>query len=72
VQQVLDSKSDRLKRYRPHDRQWLVIVHDLFTKGAAAELTPETAEHQYTHGFDRVFWLHPHIPRCRELRRSTT
>ncbi|GFO58177.1 hypothetical protein GMST_05020 [Geomonas silvestris] len=52
------------------DEFWLVIVNDAFEKGAPAELTDAARTHTYTHTFDRLLWLEPHIPRVLDLRCS--
>jgi hypothetical protein len=49
------------------DALWLVIVHNL-VRGAPCELSDGARAAEYTHGFDRLFWLDPHTPRVIELR----
>jgi hypothetical protein len=44
------------------DRLWLVVVHDLFSRAAPAELTTDAAEATYHGPFDRLIWLTPHSP----------
>ncbi len=50
------------------DELWLVIVNDVFSKAAQAELGPSTAEAMFEHPFDRLLWLVPHAPRVIALR----
>lgn len=42
---------------------WLVIVNDMFSGAAAAELEGEVTGHQYDSPFDGVLWLEPHVPK---------
>jgi hypothetical protein len=49
------------------DALWLVIVHNL-VRGAPCELSEGARAAEYTHAFDRLFWLDPHTPRVIELR----
>jgi hypothetical protein len=53
------------------DELWLVIVNDLFSRAAKAELPPETADTPFDHPFDRLLWLIPHIPKVIPLRSSS-
>lgn len=49
------------------DALWLVIVHNL-VRGAPCELSEQARTAEYTHVFDRLFWLDPHMPRVTEFR----
>jgi hypothetical protein len=42
------------------DELWLVIVNDVFSLAAQAELAPGTSAAAFTHPFDRLLWLIPH------------
>jgi hypothetical protein len=46
---------------------WLVIVNDMFSGAAAAQLESEAGDHQYDGSFDTVLWLEPHIPKVVHL-----
>ena len=52
------------------DELWLVIVHDLFSNSAQAELTEAARDAEYLTILDRVLWFTPHIPAVTYLRSS--
>ena len=60
---VLSSKARRALLARARcDRLWLVIVHDLFSRAAPAEITLEALAAEYEAPFDRVLWFTPTSP----------
>lgn len=68
VQREIDRKRTKADAARKHcDELWLVIINDCFDKGAPADLTEAAKIHEYSHEFDRLLWLEPHIPRVFDL-----
>jgi hypothetical protein len=69
IQAILDAKAACLALARKKcSSVWLVIVNDLFTRAAPAELDETASMTEYIHGFDRLFWLETHEPRTIELK----
>jgi hypothetical protein len=50
------------------DKLWLVIVSDIFSRAAPAEITSEALAAEYDALFDRLIWLVPQPPRAIDLR----
>jgi hypothetical protein len=50
------------------DELWLVIVSDVFSNAAPAEISRGAVEATYEAPFDRLVWLLPHVPRAIDLR----
>jgi hypothetical protein len=70
VQAVIDDKMRGAPEARTRcERLWLVIVNDVGSGAAPAELTDEARHHHYTHAFDRVLWFEPHEPLIVDLPR---
>ena len=46
---------------------WLVIVSDVVSKAAPAQITSEAISAKYRGPFDRVYWLMPNIPEAISL-----
>ncbi|BCG46788.1 hypothetical protein GEOBRER4_n1601 [Citrifermentans bremense] len=73
VQQEIDRKRKKAVAARRHcEELWLVIVNDAFEKGAPADLVDVAKTHAYSHEFDRLLWLEPHIPRVFDLCRTVS
>jgi hypothetical protein len=63
VASVVEAKSRSASLARTRcDQLWLVIVHDLFSRAAPAELSASAINAEYTGPFDRLIWLMPHHP----------
>jgi hypothetical protein len=54
---------------RKCDELWLVIVNDLFSRAAPAEISSEAIHAKYEAPFDRLLWLIHHVPTAIDLRR---
>jgi hypothetical protein len=49
---------------------WLVIVNDLVSRAAPAELSDAATAHFYQYEFDRLFWLEANTPMVHEFARA--
>jgi hypothetical protein len=49
------------------DELWLVLVNNLFSRAAPAEITTEALSASYKAPFDKLIWLLPHVPRAHVL-----
>lgn len=71
IKEVLRAKMKMQATARTRcDELWLVVVNDLFSRAAQAELTPSTVDASFDHPFDRLLWLIPHVPRVIALNAS--
>ena len=52
------------------DELWPVIVNDVFSHAAQAELDSATAVYWFERPFHRLLWLIPHIPQVVTLKSS--
>ena len=69
VAQVVRTKAGRVSLARRNcDELWLVIVEDLASNAAPAEISKEALETTYEAPFDRLIWLLPHGPQAIDLR----
>lgn len=65
IHHVLDAKGRSARAARSScDELWLLVVNDVFSRAAQAELSPEVLLDGFAHSFDRAFWLIPHVPRA--------
>jgi hypothetical protein len=72
IEREIERKAPKAREARAKcDELWLVIVHDIFRCGAAAELTDKARDYPYAHPFDRLIWLEPHVPRALDLVNSS-
>ena len=70
VQREIARKQRTVRTARKRcDALWLVIVHNI-VRGAPCELSEQAKTAEYTHSFNRVFWLDPHSPQAIEFHMS--
>jgi hypothetical protein len=70
VAQVVRTKAERAPLARRNcDELWLVIVNDVSSNAAPAEISKGAVEARYEAPFDRLIWLLPHAPQAIGLRR---
>jgi len=72
IQAAINAKAVRYSGYAAkHQRTWLVIVEDPFSKGASSEATRAALSALYSGPFERVYWLWPHGPKAHRLAIKT-
>ena len=56
VQKIIENKNGKLVGYRKNCKSVWLAIHNRLEAGFY-EISDETKQFSYTHGFDRIFWI---------------